>query len=70
MVMFLVSPVKIQIIQDFQDQIMLMTVLKALGPTKFLKPLQTKSKYMETLGQMVNVQEILMLIWTVLDSLM
>lgn len=46
-----------------------MTVLKALGPNKVLVPLRMARKYLETLERMVNVQEILVMIWPVPELL-
>ena len=63
------APVNIQIVQDLLDQIMIMTSLNAPGPNKCLKPLQVARRYLETHEQMVDIQELLVLIWTFLEPL-
>ena len=47
----------------------MMTVLKSLGPNKDPKPVEMIRKYIDALELMANVQEILMLMWTISESL-
>ena len=64
---FLVSPGESQKVQLLLYQ--LMTVLRALNPDKGMEHVGMTRKYLETLEQMVNVQEILALVWTLPDPL-
>ena len=47
----------------------MMTVLNSFGPNKELKPVEMIRNYIDALEQMANVQEILVLMWTVSESL-